>query len=304
MQRSREEHAVIGTISDRVAVEIGGAFGAAAAHARKRMERSHNREKEGQPGSREDTYTDDLLDAMEDSIRERLRSVTTELSDRGNDIRVEFEATKASQGEESEFGLDLGIRAIIETPGYSMEKAILVQCKRMYGTGPGGTFPELRGRGEEQARKMLAATPASFYFFFCAGDPNDMWKAMGADTFPPWPWLWPHRVGRLSSEYLDPGICVIPATRVYAMSRATQSQSAPLPIDARRVLAGGVPIGHFIASLFAPCFVGDPRTSVLQLATPPRLRGTVRGVDAEARSLGHLQAKRWHELRFTKRTRR
>lgn len=123
---------MIGTITDpTAAVAIGEAFGMASRDARVRLERASRREAQGQSAMREDTITDDLMDAFDESIRDRLREVSAHLSSSGSNVRVEFEATKAPQGDETRSGLDVGIRAIIETPDYSVEKAIIVQCKRM-----------------------------------------------------------------------------------------------------------------------------------------------------------------------------
>lgn len=293
---------MIGTITNRnVAVVVGQAFGEASGAVRDRLERAAVRESEGQAATREDTFTDDLADALDRVIADRLEQLSETLSTAGSNVRIEFESTKAQQGEETEFGLDLGVRVIIETPGYSAQKAILVQCKRMYGVGSAGTFPKLRGDGEGQAKKMLEVTPASFFFLFNGGDERDLLEMMASATLLPWdePYLWFHHP-RIHRDYFDPGVAVLPATRVLAMSEAAKASSSNLPIGARDVLAGSVPLGHFIAGLFAPCFVGDVRTPVLQLATPPKFREEIDGLDAEVPELGHLKAKRFHRLKVVK----
>lgn len=300
---------MIGTITNnRIAVEIGEAFGAASSAARHRLERSRRREEQGQPGAREETYTEDLMDAVDEAIREHITAATASLARRGSNVRVEFEATKAPQSEEADFGLDLGIRAIIDTPGYSVEKAILVQCKRMYGSGGDGTFRELRGRGEDQAAKMLAVTPASFLFLFSAGEHEELWRLMGTDGPPFWPdWFpfwpdsyWARAPERIPRHYFDPGVSVVPATRVLAASQAARHEGRSVSIRAAEVLQGAAPLGHFMAALFGPCLVGDPRSPILQLATPPSLREAVHGLEAEVPELDHLRARRFHSIKFVK----
>src|SRR5262249_5464204 len=130
-------------------------------------------------------------------------------------IRIAFETQKAPQGEEDAFGLDLGIRVIIETPGYSAHKAILVQCKRMYGVGANGRFHKLRGDGERQARDMLGITPASFFFLFNSGETDELFRLMR----PPYPFYpWREYGPWLRGEFFDPGVTVLSAARVLAMA--------------------------------------------------------------------------------------
>jgi hypothetical protein len=292
---------MIGTISgSNVAVEVGSAFGHASNAIRERLEKAVAREKQGQAATREDTFTDDLVDAMEESLKQQFAKISADATTTG-DVRIEFESTKAPQGEESAFGLDLGIRVIIDTPGYSAHKAILVQCKRMRGLGSTGQYPKLRDDGETQAAKMLALTPASFFFLFNGGDLKELFKMM--DSTLPFPWpepYWPAAGRPHPFEYFDPGVTVLPATRVLALSKASKGASAKLPTAAPQVLAGSVPLGHFVAGLYASCFVGDPRTGILQLATPPTQRALVSGVNAEITQLGSLNAKRFQTIRITK----
>jgi hypothetical protein len=285
---------MIGTIDDpRIANAIGGACGNASLRVRERMDRSVTKEKQGQASTGETTFTDDLTDAL-DTLDEALTEQIAKLPERLSmgapvDIRVEFTTQKAPQGEENDFGLDIGLRVIIETPGYEADKAILVQCKRMYGgVGAAGSFPKLRDDGEKQARDMLSVSPASFFFLFNAGSADELLNLMMAPSlafpFPLWHFL-------AAPPSLDPGVAVLPATRVLAMSKAAKASGTKLPIDAAEVLAGAVPLGHFIATLFAPCFVGDVRTPVIQLATPPSERDLVSGLDAVVPQIGPMTKK-------------
>ena len=204
---------------------------------------------------------------------------------------------KAPQGEENAFGLDLGIRVIIETPGYSAQKAILVQCKRMTGLGAKGIFKKLRGDGVKQARDMLSITPSSFFFLFNGGDAHDLLEMMRA----PYPLLQRFEPPNWPSSYYEPGVTVLSAARVLAMAEGAQMAGRPFPVKAAEVLPGSIPLGEFIAGLFAPCLVGDVRLPLLQLATPPRLRQQLTGgLDVPVTGLGTLQAKRFYEFRFSK----
>jgi len=285
-------------------VTIGDACGAAARDVRERMDRSKRRVDQGQAATREDTYTDDLADAMDEigeAIRQRIQTAEHGLAAAGSNVHVEFSTEKAPQGEEDSFGLDLGVRLIIETPGYSSEKAILVQCKKMYGSGSSGTFTKLAADGEKQANDILKVSPASFFFLFNAGAPDDLLDMMRSMplVFPPWEPFYPHPIYR-HEAYFDPGVTVLPAVRVRAMSKASKEAGVKLPIGARDVLAGSVPLGHFIATLFSPCFVGDVRKPIVQLAAPPTARGSVSGLDAAVPELGALKAGRFHTLWITK----
>jgi hypothetical protein len=293
---------MIGSIRNpSVAVEVGKAFGEASSAVRERIDRASAREATGQGGTREDTLTDDLMDALEGSIGDSLNRVCKHLADLGSNVRIEFTSSKAPQGEETAFGLDLGLRVVIESPDYAAQKAILVQCKRMYRVGDSWTFPKLRDDGEHQARKMLEATPASFFFLFNGGESPDLLEMMHSAPYLLWdtPFWWGEHPTAIRS-YFDPGVTVLPATRVLAMSQAARLSNANFPIRAQDVLAGSIPLGHFIAGLFAPCFVGDVRTPILQLATPPSMRSEITGLDAEVPELGQLRAKRFHKLKIVK----
>src|SRR5580698_5350682 len=136
---------MIGSIDDpRVLARIGAACGDAAHGVRHRLTVAAQKEAEGQSGTREEAATEDVanaidaIDALGDLLTERLNGEQT--APDGKRVRIEFRTEKAPQGEENAFGLDLGIRVAIETPGYSARKAILVQCKRMFGLGAKGTF--------------------------------------------------------------------------------------------------------------------------------------------------------------------
>ena len=306
---------MIGSIDDpRVLTRIGTACGEAAGAVRERLTRAAHKEAEGQSGTREEAATEDLATAIDDidALGERLAESlnTEETTADGKQVQITFKTHKAPQGEENAFGLDLGIRVSIETPGYSAQKAILVQCKRMFGMGAQGVFKKLRGDGEKQARDMLSITPASFFFLFNSGDTDDLLQMMRS-PHPLFAWRL-ERVHRLSRDvaeterrrpwsYFDPGVTVLPAARVLAMSDGAKVAGKGFPIGAADVLAASVSLGEFIAGLFAPCLVGDMRLPLLQLATPPTRRGKIGGgVDVPVPPLGSLEPKRFFELRFSK----
>ncbi len=293
---------MIGTIDDpRVLVTVGTACGAAAHDVRERLDKAAVKEAEGQAGTREEVSTEavvEAIDAIGASLQEHLGHESDQTAQDGRRIRIEFSTEKAPQGEENAFGLDLGIRIIIETPGYLAHKAILVQCKRMFGSGRTASFAKLREDGEKQARDMLSVSPASFFFLFNSGAPDALLRMM---MLLPAVLLWTPDGPWSCAPYLDPGVSVLPATRVLAMSDAAKAAGTKMPISAPEVLAGSVPLGHFIVGLFGPCMVGDPRLPVLQLATPPKRRkGMATGLDAPVPALGGLEPKRFFEFRFTK----
>lgn len=291
---------MIGSIDDpRVLTRIGRACGKAAEAVRDRLTKAARKEAEGQSGPREEAETGNLADAI-DALGEGLTAGlnSDEPAADGRQVRITFSTEKAPQREENLFGLDLGIRVIIETPGYSAQKAILVQCKRMSGLGADGKFKKLRGDGERQARDMLSITPASFFFLFNSGDPDELLQMIRSlHPLFRWrlerrPWLW---------SYFDPGITVLPAARVLAMAEGAKAEGKRIPIDAAKVLAASVPFGEFIVGLFAPCLVGDVRLPLLQLATPPKRRGEITGgLEVDVPPLGSLQPNRFFEFRFSK----
>lgn len=302
---------MIGTIGDpRLVIAVGDACGAASRRVRERMEQALKKEKDGQAACREEVFTEEIVDVIDDmgrALAEEIGSLSMNFANEKppKGIALEFSSEKAPQGEENDFGLDLGLRIVINTPGYVMNKAILVQCKRMYGgAASGGCFPKLHDDGEKQAVDMLKVSPASFFFLFNAGDPRDLLKMMGPGlTYPLWPlWDWADPGLVWGTQYFDPGVAVLPATRVLAMSKAAKESGVGFPTNASDLLPGSVPLGHFIASLFAPCFVGDVRTPVLQLATAPRLRDSVSGVDADVPAIGPMKKKtrRFQKLSVTK----
>jgi hypothetical protein len=294
---------MIGSIDDpRVLTNIGSACGEAASGVRRHLTRAAQKEEAGQAGTREETATEAVADAIDDIdvlgdlLTERLNGNETTAD--GKQVRIEFSTEKAPQGEENAFGLDLGIRVIIETPGYSAQKAILVQCKRMYGLGAQGEFTKLRDDGEQQARDMLSITPSSFFFLFNSGEPGDLFRMMRS-PYPLLPWRFDGEPSPL--PYFDPGVTVLPAARVLAMSEGAKAEGKSLPTEAASVLPASVPLGEFVAGLFAPCFVGDVRLPLLQLAAPPKERnGISGGIDAPVPALGSLEPKRFFEFRFSK----
>ncbi len=295
---------MIGSIDDpRVLARIGNACGEAAGHVRHRLTAAAHKEAEGQAGTREEAATEDLADAIDaiDALGDLLTKEVNreETTSDGKRVRIEFKTEKAPQGEENAFGLDLGIRIIIETPGYSAQKAILVQCKRMFGQGATGAFNKLRGDGERQARDMLSITPASFFFLFNSGDKKDLFGMMRSPPYLAFPWdfesaPWP-------PDYFDPGVTVLSAARVLAMADGANAAGRAFPIGAAEVLPASRPLGEFVAGLFAPCLVGDVRLPLLQLATPPKRRKEIEGgLDAPVPALGALEPKRFFEFRFSK----
>jgi len=266
----------------RVAVGIGGVFGDASRRVEERRRRSmRRRERQGTSERREESDTDDLIDEFETAINAGVGDVRERIVADGVGMDAEFHPTNVA-GEERQYGADFGVRLHIESPNYNISKGVLFQCKRMYGPEASPTFDELRGRGEEQARKMLSVTPASFFLLF-NGVPAETvarWIKPPAGLYPfyrefgpfPFPWreFWRY------IELRDPpfslwntGVMVLPASRVYAESRVCQHRGSLLPLEAEHWIAGSLPLGVFMADAFGSCFVGDVRDSVLRIVTPP-----------------------------------
>jgi hypothetical protein len=87
------------------------------------------------------------------------------------ELRLELEARKIKQFEESRIGADIGVLLRVQTRTHSMEKAILLQAKRLKpdngSFSPESRYDELTSnRGLYQAKRMLGITPASFFILY------------------------------------------------------------------------------------------------------------------------------------------
>lgn len=239
----------------------------------------------------EESDTDDLIDDFETAISAGVDSVRGRFVPDGVSMDVEFFPTNVAS-EERQHGADFGVRLHIEGPNYNISKAVLFQCKRMYGPEEAPTFDELRGRGEEQARKMLSVTPASFFLLFNGVPATTVarWIKPPAGLYPfyrefrsfriPWRAFWRYIDARIPTLALwNTGIMVLPASRVYAESRVCQKNGSLIPLEAEHWIAGSLPLGVFMADALGSCFVGDVRENVLRIVTPPKLRNqTLDGV--------------------------
>ncbi len=266
---------MFGPFSDRsIAVNVGTAFGDASRRVGERRQQSMQvNEQEGTSERREESDTDDLIHDFRNAVPEGIAQVQEQLNSHGVQMGVEFHATNVAS-EERKYGADFGVRLHIEGQNYNISKGVLFQCKRMYGPTAAPTFRELGGRGEEQAQKMLSVTPASFFLLFNGIPARNLrqWIGTAAAFYPldqlfPWPDL-----NRATRAIWDPGIMVLPASRVLAESRVCRQNKTRLPIDAVHWISGSIPLGIFMADVFGSCFVGDVRESVLHIVTPPRLR--------------------------------
>ncbi len=248
----------------QVAVEVGGVFGGAAADIRARASRSFEAEEKGERATREDSYTDELVDQMRGSISEKLSSLAQRLSNTGIEVEIEFHATNLPVPEETKYGADIGIRATLRTPEAEIAKGILVQCKRMYGPALHPSYKELPGRGEKQAKDMLRITPASFFMLHNFGSQRDLlnWASVPTGTVCPMKEegviasskrvniadqcpIWASSTGGI----WDMGIAMLPATRVLALSTKAAGRGAKLPHDVSTILRGCLPLGVFVTDL-------------------------------------------------------
>jgi hypothetical protein len=283
----KSETGMVGNITDpRVADVVGQVFGAASHDVRKSADASIAAETRGERGTREDSYTDRLIDRMRSAIRARLEELSANLSNSGVTVDVRFTPTNLPVGDEFTYGADIGIRVRIQTQDFLTVKGVLVQCKRMYGPKTVPTFAEIRERGEDQARKMLRVTPASFFMLYNFGDQQDLLAVAGIPTGMVCPGesggpvpnpvrsqpgrcvVW----GGSSGTIWDMGIAVTPASRILALSASAAKRGVPMPIEADQILRGALPLGCFVTDLLASCFVGDVRAEVVRLVTPPAER--------------------------------
>lgn len=277
---------MLGMINDpRAAMEIGGLFGGAAKEIRDRAAESQHAETHGERGVYEPSLTDELVHQMRHAISHRLEELCRQLQETGVDVDIEFRPTNFPVSDESLYGADIGVRTVIRTPDTVMVKGALFQCKKMY-RRPRPSYPELRKRGERQAKDMLRITPASFFLLFNSGQQHDLLNLTSipigmvcpvTDGFIPLDkresigtncpaWM------RSDGGLWDLGVAVLPAARVLSLSAGCEQHRRLFPIDAKRLLPGCLPLGVFMVDIFASCFVGDVREEVVRLVTPPELR--------------------------------
>lgn len=180
---------MIGVVNDpRVAAAVGQILGGAAADIRARGNDSASAEEYGgERATAEPSYTDEFVYQFRHGVAIRLEHITSELRDRGANIRIEFHATNLPVGEESRFGADIGVRTTLRSDDAVLVKGALFQCKRLYGPSSRPSYPELRGRGEQQAKDMLRMTPASFFMLYNFGTQRQLlnWASIPTATICP-----------------------------------------------------------------------------------------------------------------------
>jgi len=256
---------MIGTIRNPRAVStVAESFGLAARRARERGNRSVERELRGERAFSEPGYTENLLEDLDLSIRTELDRIEID------GLRVVSTGFNFPVRDETEYGADIGVRVDIETPGYVVSKALLFQCKRRYADNG---FPEIRGRGEDQAKNMLSVTPASFFLLFNSGTQRELAELAWGSLHRSAEWFWgrPWHEFEAGGSAFDLGIAVIPASRILGLSNgAGFLDQTRLPTDPSTILSGAVPFGIFMADMVCSCLVGDPRPMVVQLVTPPK----------------------------------
>lgn len=277
---------MFGPFSDpRIATGIGGIFGEASERVRQRRHRSTKREDLGSPARIETSDSDDLIDDFQAAVSGAVESLGREVLEPGTRLEVEFHAEDLRGPQENQWGPDFGVRLHIAAPGFSVTKGVLLQCKRTYRQTSAPAFDELRGRGEEQAEKMLSLTPASFFLLFngLVGPDLPQWFTQPVQWNPftskfsitgmSWLEFWSQAFkGDDPFQMWNTGVAVLPASRVFAESRYQKTHNGLLPTDAKHWLPASLPFGVFMADLVGSCFVGDVREQVVRLVTPPKLR--------------------------------
>jgi len=281
------------------AVEIGNIFGEAGERIRKMRELSAEREALGQRARVETSDTDSLIDDFETAVLASLNDVGRKAVGERTDVGIEFYPTNLRVSEETQSGADIGVRLHLEADGFNITKGILFQCKRMYGNEQQASYDRLRGDGEAQAENMLKITPASFFLLYngVRAETIGRWIKPPAclsfvdERLGPFPFMF--REFWQYDPLIEPpyslwntGVTVLPAARVYAESRVSRRESKALSVDAQHWARASIPIGIFMADMFGSCFVGDVRSSVLRLVTPPKLRDlNLTGIEDEESSL-------------------
>lgn len=276
-------------LTERIAVAIGQA----SETVRQELTSSIGREAEGQRGSREDTFTDNLVELFSRELEPDLEKASDDLSKELNTtIRIKLGLVNVPTREEARYGMDLGLKLSLTTDTAAIEKGVLIQCKRMF-DAKRPRFPELSTRGVEQAKKMLRITPASFFLLYNFGEPESLFDLAANSSFYPLQGFFPWRIDRWSLSPWNLGMAIIPASNVLAMSKGPQGSK--INASAKTILPGCIPFGIFIADLFVSCLVGDTREDVVNLVTAPQQRkqklSATRFDGIDIRNHLHLQIK-------------
>ena len=179
-----------------------------------------------------------------------------------NGLHIEVEGKVMSIPEEAEVGADLGIVLHLRTKELSVEKAILLQAKKLSSSKSNAEYNDLlTPHGRKQGRRMSKVTAASFFVLY---NPLPVRPIEGFQFVEESP-------TKLQINFSDPvvrgGVGILPVTTQLGLRIAPQMEL---------VYPYTLPLTNFIVDDFMQCKVGDSRRSVLQIASAQNERFRVR----------------------------
>ena len=179
-----------------------------------------------------------------------------------NGLHIEVEGRVMNIPEEAEFGADLGVVLQLQTDELTVEKATLLQAKRLSLSGDNAGYNDLlTPHARRQARRMLRVTPASFFILYNPFAGRPVKDREFAEEFP-------HRT---RVNFLHPdvrvGIMVLPVMTQIGLG---------VPSSVERVTPYTLPFTNFFVDDFLQCKVGDGRRRTIQIASGRNERFPVR----------------------------
>lgn len=161
------------------------------------------------PSRREEGLTDELVYEIFSNPQNQ-KFLDSLLSPSGVKIKLECEESGSA---EKKLGCDIGMCLTVESKGLNNRRAILLQAKRLHphpdNFSSSSRYGDLfESHGIEQARKMLAITPCSYFLLYNPSDLHNYLKPYGDEI-----------QINTSLDYSTDGICILPASVMEGMNR-------------------------------------------------------------------------------------
>jgi hypothetical protein len=213
------------------------------------------------PSVHEVTLTDDFADEFRPDTDKHNRIMSALEAE---DIHLELEVTRMTLPEETEVGADVGIVLDIRMNDLSLKKAILLQAKKLAIRGNEPEYRDLLTRhARMQSKKMLAATPASFFMLY---NPLPFEPANEGVNFIEFPEAHRTRVNLFPPE-IRQGIMILPAI--------TQ-QGLKVKPGFQTISRFSLPFTNFMLDDFIQCKVGDGGSKAIRIASSEEEKFPVR----------------------------
>jgi len=162
------------------------------------------------PTRREEGLTDELVYEIFSNPQNQ-KFLDSLLSPSGVKIKLECEESGSA---ENELGCDIGMCLTVQSKGLNNRRAILLQAKRLHPNPDNFSSSSrygdlLESHGIEQARKMLAITPCSYFLLYNPSDLHNYLKPYSDEI-----------QIKTSLDYSTDGICILPASVMEGMNRS------------------------------------------------------------------------------------